>query len=317
MVRTLLEGLIVVAALAAATAFAHDPRQGSAKLDERALPLRDGNRSSQPQRDYVMSCKTDFSNGRGAIARGEWLGSTTWDATRKIAVRGEVWWSDARFEVQLQPYRRLLSGNALPTDHPTGVFPVARDDPARRIDPNPNGIQAMDIAVYLPRDPRPADRPTCLPMGMIGVMTNGVALFNALDTMGNDAFAHEVQDRCGGHPDRTGHYHYHANPACLTGGRDKARLVGYALDGFGIYTAYDKDGRELTNADLDECHGRVGRVIWDGRDVEMYHYVLTREYPYTLGCFRGTPVMTPYTGGGAGPHRGGMEGGRQPPPRRW
>lgn len=22
----------------------------------------------------------------------------------------------------------------------------------------------------------------------------------------------------------------------------------------------------------------------------MYHYVLTLEYPYTIGCFRGTPV---------------------------
>jgi hypothetical protein len=49
-------------------------------------------------------------------------------------------------------------------------------------------------------------------------------------------------------------------------------------------------GRELTNADLDACHGRVSEVDWDGTRVSMYRYVLTREYPYTIGCFRGTPV---------------------------
>lgn len=297
---------------AVTAAQAHDPRPRTAAFDERSLPLRDGNRSSEPQRDYVMSCKTDFSSGRGAVARGEWLGSNTWDATLKIAVRGKVLWPDARFDATLQLNRRQLVGNALPTDHPTGIFPVRRDDPAWRIDPNPNGIQPKEILIHLPLNPRIAENSACLPMGMIGVMINGVALFNALDTKGNDAFAHEVQDRCGGHPERTGHYHYHANPTCLTGIQEKTRLVGYALDGFGIYTAYDKDGRELTNADLDECHGRVGKVMWDGREVEMYHYVLTREYPYTLGCFRGRPVMTPYTGGGTGPPYGENEGHRVP-----
>lgn len=297
--------LVVVAVLAAVKANAHDPRPNMYSLDERALPLRDGNRSPDPRQNFVMSCKTDFSNGRGAVIRGEWLGRTTWDATRKIAVSGEVWWPEARFQVHMQLHRRLLAGNALPVDHPTGVFPVRRDDPAWRIDPNPNGIEAKEIEIYLPTAPRIAERPTCLPMGMIGIMMNGVTLFNALDTLGNDAFAHEVQDRCGGHPERTGHYHYHANPSCLNGNRDRSRLLGYALDGFGIFSAIDRNGRELTNADLDECHGRVGKVMWDGQEVEMYHYVLTREYPYTLGCFRGKPVMTPFTGGGAGPPRRG------------
>lgn len=301
---------VIVAACVATTAMAHDPRPRSSAFDDRAMPLRDGNRSTQPQRDHVMSCKMSFTNGRGAVETGDWIGTTSWDATRKIAVQGEVWWPEARFQVMVQPYRRGLLGNALPIDHPTGVFPVPRNDPAFRIDPNPNGIQAKEIDIFLPLEPRLAERPTCLPMGMIGVMTNGVALFNALDTRGNDALAHEVQDRCGGHPERTGHYHYHGNPACLTGVKEKARLVGYALDGFGIFTAYDQDGRELTNTDLDECHGRMGKVQWDGREVEMYHYVLTREYPYTLGCFRGRPVMTPYTGGGAGPPRDSPRPGR-------
>lgn len=285
---------------------AHDTRPRGV-ADWRALPLRDGNVTTTPRRDAVFSCKTEFLNGRGSVANGAWLGATTWDATRKIFVRGEVWWPDARFNVTTATFRRLLEGNGVPTDHPTGIFPVAYDDPAFRIDPNPNGIQYKELAIELPKNPRMAEQPSCVPMGMIGVMLNGVTLFNALDTRGMDALAHEVQDRCGGHPERTGHYHYHGNPHCLRGIKDRARLVGYALDGFGIYTSFDRDGRELTNADLDECHGRVGKVLWDGQEVEMYHYVLTREYPYTLGCFRGYPIRTAFAGGG-------MAGQNRPPP---
>lgn len=302
----------LVALLAAS--FAASAHEGGLVPSLNALPLRDGNVSTTPARDHVFSCKTDFSNGRGSIADGAWLQGSTWDLTRKFSVQGEVWWPDAFFKLGTTDDERELIGNALPTDHPTGNFPVARNDPAARYDPNPNGIQRKDMDIYLPRSPRMASQPTCLPMGMIGVMLNGVALFNALDTRGKDALAHEVQDRCGGHPERSGHYHYHGNPACLTGADQKATLVGYALDGFGIYSSRDASGRERTNADLDACHGRVGKVMWDGTEVEMYHYVLTREYPYTLGCFAGTPVRTPFTGGGAGPGPGRR--GRQDGPGR-
>jgi hypothetical protein len=54
----------------------------------------------------------------------------------------------------------------------------------------------------------------------------------------------------------------------------------------------------------------------------MYHYVLTRDYPYTLGCFRGRPVSSGRPGGGLsgmgpglgppGPAPGGMAGGMGP-----
>jgi hypothetical protein len=29
-------------------------------------------------------------------------------------------------------------------------------------------------------------------------------------------------------------------------------------------------------------------VLWNGKPTRIYHYVATAEYPYTLGCFRGT-----------------------------
>ena len=90
--------------------------------------------------------------------------------------------------------------------------------------------------------------------------------------------------------------------------------AGYVVDGFGIYSMFDAHGGELTDADLDECHGRTSEVDWDGKRVAMYHYVLTREYPYTLGCFRGTPVAVPRQGPPRGRGFGPPPGGMGPPP---
>jgi hypothetical protein len=48
----------------------------------------------------------------------------------------------------------------------------------------------------------------------------------------------------------------------------------------------EADGVWLANADLDACHGRPEQVTIDGCTCS-YAYRLTREYPYTLGCFTG------------------------------
>jgi hypothetical protein len=45
----------------------------------------------------------------------------------------------------------------------------------------------------------------------------------------------------------------------------------------------------VTNAQLDECHGHVHPVMWNGTLQPIYHYHLNREFPYAVGCFRGTP----------------------------
>jgi hypothetical protein len=77
-------------------------------------------------------------------------------------------------------------------------------------------------------------------------------------------------------------------PRCLTQSKArKSKLVGFALDGFPIYNGRDSEGERLTNADLDVCHGRTSKVKLDGRKQRIYHYEATREFPYTVGCFRG------------------------------
>ncbi len=204
--------------------------------------------------------------------------------TAKAVVDGSVRWSQARVRIVRRGSRRRVVSNGLPVNLTTGTFPIASDDDAYQYDRNPNSISAQSFSYSLPATPRKASRASCLEPGPIGITTNGVPIFDALDADKRDAVAHETQDKCGGHPERTGSYHYHAIPTCLTSGGSSKRhsgIVGYALDGFAIRGPRGAGGAELTNADLDACHGH--------RHGGRYHYHATLDFPYTLNCFRGTP----------------------------
>lgn len=271
-------------------------------LDIHHLTIGDGKISATPQSGYVMSCRTGPGRGGGAQHDGPWIHSGTWDASEKLHVEGKVTWPKAQFSIsETQSGRvisRLIQGNGLPVDTPTGTFPVSPADRAYQIDRNPNPVGTYTLTLTLPLDPQFAASPSCVPMGFIGVALNGVAIFNALDDGARDAVAHEVQDLCNGHPQAAAIYHYHGSSPCLPGETGNEQLIGYALDGFGIFSIYDATGTELTDADLDVCHGRTSTVEWNGKRVAVYHYALTREYPYTIGCFRGTPAEPRPFGGG-------------------
>ncbi len=256
------------------------------------LPLGDGNISTAPEVGNVYACQTRFGGG-GAFRDGAWIGGDTWDSDLKPVVDGAVDWP-SEISISLEGDNRIVRSNNLP-DHPTGVFGIQPSDDAYAYDRNPNQIRAQDILLTLPANPTAASEEGCVPMGMIGFATSGAAIYNALDALGRDAAAHEIQDACNGHPERSGQYHYHDLSACLSDTRSEANghsdLLGYALDGFGIYGLYGEDGEVITNDDLDACHGHVHEVMWDGQPTEIYHYHFTQEYPYTIGCFHGTPVQ--------------------------
>jgi hypothetical protein len=264
-------------------------------VDPTHLPLGDGKHSSTPQRGHVMTCQTEFPDAPGAQAQGPWFnGDGTWDATAKGTVDGEVEWG-SRLETSVADGVRTFTGNDLP-DHPTGEFPVDEDDDAARYDRNPNAIAEQVLDVEVPAEPEVAAEPTCI-RGEVGVVLTGAVLFDAFDAGGRDAVAWEAQDACDGHPQEHGAYHYHSLTSCIADpGTGRSTLLGYAYDGFGIYGPRGADGQELTDADLDECHGTTSEVMWEGELVEMYHYVATQEFPYTVGCFRGTPLQTTFTG---------------------
>jgi YHYH protein len=268
-------------------------------VDVTRLPLGDGRVSSSPRRGYVDACRLNPGRVGGASHSGPWIHGDTFDLEQKAVVAGRVHW-DGKVRFVVRGNGLLVTGNGLPEGTPTGQFPISPSDPAHAYDTNPNSIESQTVLLTLPARPQLAATASCVPMGMVGIAVNGVALFDALDDAHRDAVAHETQDLCEGHPQRRGIYHYHSIPPCLTGStvRSQVRLVGYALDGFPIFGPRDSDGKLLTDADLDACHGHVGWVTLRGKRVRIYHYNATLEYPYTLGCFRGTPVASALTAPG-------------------
>ncbi|MCP4318564.1 MAG: YHYH protein [Hyphomicrobiales bacterium] len=296
---------ILVIAGSAGSALGHD------------LPLGDGNISSQPKVGFVFSCQQRFNpNAPGARASGDWLGKTTWDPSKKPYVEGSVNWP-AEISITRTGEKRIVKSNNLPT-HPTGVFPIQRNDPVYKYDRNNGRITAQDILIELPAVPKIAASPSCVAMGMIGFSITNAAMYNALDARGDDAPAHEMQDRCSGHPQQTGQYHYHNMTPCFDDRRSEpgghSDQIGYALDGFGVFGIFGENGEKLKTADLDACHGHAHTIRWDGERRDLYHYHMTDEYPYSIGCYMGTPVKLPASLSGRPQGQG--EGGDRPPRRR-
>lgn len=129
----------------------------------------------------------------------------------------------------------------------------------------------------------------------IGVTTNGIAIFNnsanAPDQLTTEA---STFDNYTGHPQNSGIYHYHTEPAKLS--NNDSALIGIALDGFLVYgrkcdngtasTADDFTPSTNTNASsftgsvsaltggttntLDEVHGHV--AVTQHLSTATYHY---------------------------------------------
>ena len=272
--------------------FAYSTSHAAAAVGLTAIPLGDGHVSSTPKRGYVDSCSTTFPPAPSGQTP-PWIDTAnhTWSAETKVAVEGTVSWPTAFYSVTVNSATRVVSTNDLPINHTTGVFPIANTDPAYSYDANPNHIAADVITWQLPANPVASARPSCTNLGPIGILSDGVVLYNALDANGRDAAAHEVLDSCGGHPDQASRYHHHDVPPCiLDAATGRSTLVGYAIDGYGIYVERNARGVLLTNRNLDRCHGRTSKVMWNGQETRIYHYDATLEYPYTVGCYHGTPT---------------------------
>jgi hypothetical protein len=112
-----------------------------------------------------------------------------------------------------------------------------------------------------------------------------------------DAVAQDATrfDKCGGHVDDRGLYHYHVPPACLLNQLSFAQSIadpslqhspqiGWALDGFPVYGPLGPLGDMVRPCDspgahpvfcLDECNGLYMKL--DGVDEYMYRYYTTGE----------------------------------------
>ncbi|MDA1008867.1 MAG: YHYH protein [Planctomycetota bacterium] len=134
------------------------------------------------------------------------------------------------------------------------VYPSSTCIPSYAIGPwpgNPNTPANQNYVFRIPRNPvASTGAGTATSLGHIGVLSNGVVFFNALDAFSynnqniwhRNAMVFEVgsMDACNGHPAPTGQYHPHSNPLCLSGSSltTHSPIIGFGFDGYPIYGPY-------------------------------------------------------------------------------
>jgi hypothetical protein len=246
---------------------------------------------------------------------------------------------------------RLVVANGVP-DHSTGQFPGRG---------NPNRISAQSYNFHLPTKPQTNATPHSARGAWFGVALNGIPFEPGTAEFWNgqpewvmeakSGFIDLGLDQNNAHVQPTGAYHYHGLPtglmAKLGSGAKKMLLVGWAADGFPIYTSYaystasdvksplkkmrsswklKKDERSggpggkpdgkytldyefvQGSGDLDECNGRFG--VTPEFPQGTYYYCITDEFPQLGRFWRGT---TDSSFSKRGPRPGGQgRGGRGP-----
>jgi len=189
------------------------------------------------------------------------------------------------------------------------------------IETSPGTPAAADLTFTIPATPVVADETTAVPaLGSAAVATNGIPIYGPTEGQGGDVLSlGGALSECGSHNGPTG-FHIHLfgtsdTTDCIYTAEEVAaepQLLGYAFDGYPIYTGNDfyTSSWELTDeslfatdtwaahtyvegsGDLDECNGLTD-------DAGNYAYYTTDTFPYVLGCYTGVVELTE-AGGGAG-----------------
>ena len=210
---------------------------------------------------------------------------------------------------------RLFAGNGLPST-PMGNYPVQSSDPSYSYyvalpgGTNPAGTSvatgkpqyvnaaAIGISPYplvsaIPLNPVVSGTYPINSL-IVGITLTGAVwhVEKANDASGNfyNPLNALPNDLCYGHPYNQQYHHHSYSWKCFDQGTPgkQSPVYGFALDGFPITGPRGVDGKDLTNADLDICHGTTSEITMpDGTKKTTYHYVLNREYPHSVGCFRG------------------------------
>jgi YHYH protein len=250
--------------------------------------------------------------------------------------------------------RRVMTANGWP-DHEPGQFP-------RR--GNPNRLAEQRHRFEIPLKPEVAVKPTPTGKAWFGVAVNGVPFEAGTNEYWGDGWNYEAihgsinlgLDEHRAHVQPSGAYHYHGLPvgliARLGGDGGKMLLLGWAADGFPIYTdhahatAQDaasplkrmqssyrlREGARperpsgpggtydgAFTADYEYKSGSGDLDECNGRTGVTpefpggtYYYCVTEAFPFVARSWRGTPDRT-FMKGGPGM---GPPGGRRGPPGR-
>ena len=260
--------------------------------------------------------------------------------------------TQAKVTINISGDYRMFRANGLP-NHKPGEFPNRG---------NPNRISAQSHNFRVTLKPQTNATPRDGRGGWFGVALNGVPFEPGTGEFWNgqrewnyeakSGFINLGLDQNNAHVQPTGAYHYHGLPTGLMdklgGDGEKMLLVGYAADGFPIYTSYGHliatnaasalkkmrsswqikkgersggpggkyDGKFTSDyeyvsgsGDLDECNGRFG--VTPEYPQGIYHYYITDEFPQLSRSWRGTPDASFFKRGPGGPGGGGL-GGRGP-----
>lgn len=137
--------------------------------------------------------------------------------------------------------------------------------------------------ILIPVTPVPLSGTGSIDQEGVGVALNGIVM-DAPAPVANIKAAYTIAafDDQGGHVNPHTGYHYHAAMGAshqVASADGHAALIGYALDGFGIYALNDTAGTEAT--DLDTCRGHTDSA-------RGYHYhVASPGENMHIGCFKG------------------------------
>jgi hypothetical protein len=159
---------------------------------------------------------------------------------------------------------------------------------------NPNDIAVQHFVIQFPEAPDTSSQQ--MMGGIVGLALNGVPIFDNQAGPGDDIYKEAVSfDRCGGHPQMSGQYHYHGEPYAISNQDD--RFIGVMRDGYPIYGRQDPGGATPT---LDANGGHTGTTV-DSPNTPVYHYHLNQQtstnagtagqmqWFLTTGNYRGTP----------------------------
>ena len=199
----------------------------------------------------------------------------------------------------------------------------------------PNALNVANWNWSVPLNPVKAKSATTIRnvLGTLGFTVSGLPIYGptegqqpAAQAFGDPVY-NKILDQCGGHTGPGREYHHHAITLIDPCNLSKQSILGYALDGFPIYTTlgcvdkkctktaimksgYVKTGDPTTNTwaaytytptkfttTLDACNGRTQP---DG----TYGYHVTTNFPYIIGCFTGTATLPKGRAGGPMPPMG-------------
>lgn len=168
---------------------------------------------------------------------------------------------------------------------------------------NPNTPSNQNWVFKITRLPAPDPTPATAGNGQIGVLKNGVVLFNAGDAMSynNQNIWHRLAqyfeavsfDTSGGHPAPSRAYHYHINMKKLYSPDSTAHsiILGYMFDGYPLYGPYGYSNTNGTGSIRRMRSGYVKRNITtrttlpNGTVLPSNQWGPAVSSTYPLGCF--------------------------------